>query len=197
MPTTAWQWALLWAARGKPSLATDLETPDKSTDEEEAEINAGTLAGTIYRIGFAYRWEGVTYALSIPWGGEYTCVVRWLLSESRAMLVWNRHFDLPRLRVHGVVAANWHDVQEMWHLYHTDLKKSLEFAAPFLVPAQPYWKDQSHQRPAYYNAIDAAITAEGYEVLWGNGLSDGTELLKQPELPELPPCISHDSDIPF
>ena len=163
-------WGLQWAQAGHPPLAVDIETEGKQADEEENELAAGTAAGTIYRIGCAYHANHTTYALSIPWGSGYTELVRGLLGHCTTALVWNRHFDIPRLRAHQVVAPNWHDVQEMWHLYHTDLKKSLEFAAPFLVPAQPYWKDQSQFRPAYYNSVDAALTCEGYEVLWGNGL---------------------------
>ena len=57
-----------------------------------------------------------------------------------------------------------------------------QLLAPFLVSAQPYWKDQSYLRPAYYNSVDAALTVEGYEVLWGDGLSGGVELSKEQDL---------------
>ena len=55
----------------------------------------------------------------------------------------------------------------MWHVLHTDLPKRLGCVAPFLVPGQPYWKDQSWEKPSEYNAIDAAVTAEAFEALHG------------------------------
>jgi len=163
-------WGRAWEAAGRPPLAIDIETPDKGDDEEEAELAAGTATGTIYRIGLAYRANSCTYALSVPWGAGYTALAGQLLSATHSALVWNRHFDVPRLRAYDVVASRWHDVQEMWHVFHTDLPKRLEFVAPFMVPAQPYWKDQAFERPAYYNAVDVAVTAEAYDVLWGQGL---------------------------
>ena len=194
-PDVAQAWGDAWEAAGRPPLAVDIETPDKSDDEEENELQArGEVGGTIYRVGFAYRSQHVTYGLSIPWGSSYTGLAQQLLGHADTALVWNRHFDIPRLRAHGVIAPLWHDVQELWHVLHTDLKKSLEFVAPFLVPAQPYWKDQAWQRPAYYNAVDAALTVEGYAVLWGGGLSGGTAV---PQVQTLPAPLVHDDDIPF
>ena len=166
-PRTAVEWGHAWIRAGRPPLAVDIETPDKGDDEEEAELSAGTAAGTIYRVGLAYCHDTHTSVVSMAWGGAFTDLARDLLQQAHTALVWNRHFDVPRLRAHGVTAPFWHDAQEMWHVFHPDLPKKLEFVAPFLVPAQQYWKDKSHSHPALYNAIDAALTAEGYEVLYG------------------------------
>jgi len=57
----------------------------------------------------------------------------------------------------------------MWHVFHPDLPKKLGFVAPFFIPSQVYWKDQSVENPATYNAIDAAVTIEIYEALYGTG----------------------------
>ena len=168
----AHEWGAAWRyLEPQPALAVDIETPGREKDEDEVDKDLGAVAGTIYRCGLAYCHLGVTHALSVPWGSGYTERVRGLLLDAPTALVWNRHFDVPRLRAHDVTAPCWHDVQEMWHVLHSDLPKTLEFVAPFLVPAQPYWKDQSYARAAYYNAVDAALTAEGYDVLWGNGLA--------------------------
>lgn len=194
-PDVAASWGHQWAAAGRPALAFDIETPDKSDNEEENEAEAqGTQAGTIYRIGLAYRHQGRTLVLSVPWGAEFAVLAkRWLLDAS-VSIVWNRHFDVPRLCAHGVAFGTYpFDAQEMWHVLHTDLKKSLEFVAPFLVPGQLYWKDQAHERPAYYNAIDAAVTAEAYDVLWGPGLGPCVQITQ--EHPS--PVERTDDDIPF
>lgn len=161
------KWADGWDEAGRPPLAFDIETPDKGDDEEEAEIGRGAEAGVIYRIGFAYRHVGCTHACSMPWGGAFATSAAQLLQAAPTALVWNRHFDVPRLRAHGaVVGGVLHDVQEMWHVVFSDLPKKLEFVAPWVTPSQPYWKDQAQERPSYYNAVDAAITAEAFEVLW-------------------------------
>ena len=167
MAETAWQWVEEWIDAGKPPLAVDIETPGRDKDEDEVEIALGHEAGTIYRIGFARRASDLTRTLSLPWGGGYLPVVSKLLGISKCVVVWNRHFDVPRLRGHGMVlAGQLHDAQEMWHVLYPDLPKRLEFVAPILVPGQQYWKDQSHERPAFYNAIDAAVTIEAFERLY-------------------------------
>lgn len=166
-PAQATEWVREWEFRGQPALAFDIETPDKSDDEEEADLALGQLKGEIYRIGFAYRWGGQTYALSVPFGAGYTELVSLLLHCAPTAVVWNRHFDVPRLRAHGVVVKGaLHDAQEMWHVLQSDLFKGLEKVAPILIPGQPYWKDQSRQRPAFYNSVDSAVTIEAFEVLY-------------------------------
>ena len=163
--TGCWAWSQAWLATGAP-LAVDIETPDKGDDEEEAMLAIGAAQGVILRVGLAYCHQNRTHALSIPWGAAYSSFVQSVLASARPALVWNRHFDVPRLRAHHCTAPEWRDVQEAWHVFHPDLPKKLAFAVPFLVPGQPYWKDQASERPAYYNAVDAAVTAEGYHVLW-------------------------------
>ena len=154
-----YSWQAQWSTRGHPFMAVDIETLRWADEEHESE-------GPLTRIGFAYRWQGTTYALSIPWStacaGLTTCLLK------HGALVWNRHFDFPRLREKGVeIGHPQHDVQEMWHLFQPDLPKKLAFAGCWLVPGQPYWKDLHKEQPGYYNAVDAAVTAEGYEVLYG------------------------------
>lgn len=166
-PKVARDWIVAYKEAGTP-LAFDIEMPGRDKDDDEVEIGLGHQTVPIYRIGFAYRTAGGTQALSIPWGAGYLSLVRELLTISAPVtVVWNRHFDVPRLRAHGlVIAGQLHDAQEMWHVLYPDLRKKLEFVAPILVPAQPYWKDQAYERPAFYNATDAAVTIEAFEKLY-------------------------------
>ena len=175
---TAWEWVEAWEDAGRPPLAWDIETAGKGTDEEEAELAAGQEAGIIYRIGFAYRTEGETRALSFPWGAPFLPLVQALLQGAPVSVVWSRHFDVPRVRAHGLgtrgleITDVLHDAQEAWHVLYPDLKKSLEFVAPILIPGQPYWKDQAYDHPAFYNATDAAVTIELFERLVGGLLPE-------------------------
>jgi len=171
--TTAWEWIEAWRGCQRPPLAWDIETAGKGTDEEEAELAAGQEVGTIYRIGFAYRTEGETRALSLPWGTPFLPLVQALLQGAPISVVWNRHFDVPRVRAHGLaITGALHDAQEAWHVLYPDLKKSLEFVASILIPGQPYWKDQAYDHPAFYNATDAAVTIELFERLVGGLLPE-------------------------
>ena len=168
-PAVAQEWVGGWNRAQRPPLAFDIETPGADKDDEDkAEVASGEEKGTIYRIGFAWRVDHVTHALSIPWGAGFDVVVQSLLAVEAPRVVWNRHFDVPRLRAHGhVMPGPIHDAQEMWHVLHSDLPKRLEFVAPVLVPGQVYWKNLIHERPAFYNAVDAAVTIEAFEALYG------------------------------
>jgi hypothetical protein len=194
---TAQAWSSSWEAAGRPPLSFDIETPGRDKDEDEVEISLGHEAGTIYRIGFAWRMADATRALSLPWGSGYLPVVSALLGLSTCTVVWNRHFDVPRLQAHGMVlGGQLHDAQEMWHVLYPDLPKKLEFVAPILLPGQSYWKDQSHDRPAFYNATDAAVTIEAFEVLYGSGVNGGDPLTPE-DVCTTPQAQINDDDIPF
>lgn len=167
-PYEADAWAKTFAQRllADPTLAlgTDIETPDKSTAEDEVDINLGYLAGPIHRIGFAYVWDGLTRTMSIPWTPSHLPVIRYLLSLSCPKIFWYRHFDIPRINAHGLtIAPDIHDGAEMWHTLHSDLPKKLEHVTPFLQPRQPAWKHLNHgETAAFYNATDAGVQVENY-----------------------------------
>lgn len=166
-PEGASAWVKAWEAAQCPPLAFDIETEGKTHDPDDTEIALGHQAAPIYRIGVAYCHQDVTESLSLPWGGAYTAVGLSLLQTADVLVVWNRHFDVPRLRAHGArFGLLVHDAQEMWHVLYPDLPKRLGFVASLLIPGQPYWKDQAKERPAFYNATDAAVTIELFERLY-------------------------------
>ena len=55
-----------------------------------------------------------------------------------------------------VIDAMW-----MWHWLQSDLPKSLGFVAPLLMAMRP-WKHENALRPAYYSAMDSAVTMDCY-----------------------------------
>jgi uracil-DNA glycosylase family 4 len=145
----------------------DIETPESHTlSEEEAE----DTSYTIVRIGFSTALRGPietrgqgheerASAISIPWEPPYSTMALRALSEAKRLVFWNKSFDLPRLRAAGatpcqaVVDAMW-----AWHFLQSDLPKALGFVAPFYYSGPP-WKHLSAGQPAFYNAMDAAVTA--------------------------------------
>ena len=149
---------LLW-------LAADLETPDKSAAEDETNINLGFLPGPIYRISFAYvdAQTGRSKCISMPWDINHLPIIKEVLGSGVAVVLCYRHFDAPRIKAHGVVIKGAVlDEQEMWHVLHSDLPKSLEHITPYLVPNQPAWKHLNvYGSQALYNAIDSGVTVEG------------------------------------
>lgn len=154
------------AFRKNPLLwcAADLETPDKSAAEDETNINLGFLPGPIYRISFAYvDSKGRTKCISMPWDVNHLPLIKEVWESGVTILVAYRHFDLPRVRAHGLkLKGAALDIQEMWHVLHSDLPKSLEHITPYLVPNQPAWKHLNvYGSQALYNAIDSGVTVEG------------------------------------
>jgi len=166
-PHAAMEWAKIYALRRLrlPELpcSADIETPDKSDAEDETDINLGYQAGPIYRIGFAYIWNGKTQVLSIPWNVAYLDVINYLFSLDTVWIFCYRHFDVPRITAHNVrIDGQVADLQEAWHVLQSSLPKSLEHMAPYLVPRQAAWKHLSGSQPALYNGIDAAVQIEGW-----------------------------------
>lgn len=161
-----WVDAFLGELRRNPLLwlAADLETPDKSAAEDETNINLGFLPGPIYRISFAYvDSKGRTKCISMPWDVNHLSLIKEVLGSGVTVCLCYRHFDAPRIKAHGVVIRGAVlDEQEMWHVLHSDLPKSLEHITPYLVPNQPAWKHLNvWGSQALYNAIDSGVTVEG------------------------------------
>lgn len=150
--------------KGDCPLAADIETPDKSSAEDETDINLGYQAGPIHRIGFAYvRRDGRTQVLSIPWSEPYLDVINFLFSLDTVLVFCYRHFDVPRIKAHKVrIVGKVADVQESWHVLNSQLPKSLEHMAPYTCPRQPAWKHLSSERPAFYNGTDAGVQVESW-----------------------------------
>jgi hypothetical protein len=157
-PKQAESWVVDYEAHLKSHpgcyLSTDIETPDKDSDEEELALE-DSVSYLILRCGYSYAGKS---ALSIPWGGEYTAIHERLLRNTGAKLFWNGSFDRPRIEANGIViAGKIYDGMDAWHVLNSDLKKSLGFVAPFFCHDQPQWKHLSDSKPAYYNAVDADV----------------------------------------
>lgn len=152
-------------------LSFDIETPyklknkdeDDITDDDDAdntieETKEGDapnlpIGEPILRIAFSYR-EGE--AVTVPWSGQYLEQIKYLLAHPCAKAVWNGvRFDIPVIESQSVsVAGRIYDFMWGFHLWQSDLPKSLEFAASLLTDLMP-WKHTSESAPAHYNAMDA------------------------------------------
>ena len=140
----------------RPILIADIETDFIVTDEDEVDLRGG---GQIVRISFSNQ-QGT--AISIPWTPPYIGIAQTALKAAREVIFWNQAFDVPRLRAAGcAIPGRITDAMWMWHWLQSDLPKSLGFVAPLLMPMRP-WKHESASRPAYYSAMDSAITMDCY-----------------------------------
>jgi DNA polymerase len=145
-------------------LAFDIETGDKARDEDAVDWKA---TGPITRISFASR---PGHALSLRVTQATAPIIAALLASPNPKIVWNAAFDCPRLTAKGyAINGMIYDGMIAWHVLHSDLPKSLGFAASLLLDTQPRWKHLSRQSPAYYNAIDSdaarRITIKTWELL--------------------------------
>ena len=152
--------AYLDSAGGRiPSLVVDIETPESSRLDEE-EIEEKGAAWTIVRAGFSLR-QGT--AITFPWQSPYIELLQEALDAADEFIEHaDNHFDSRRLRAAGVrlpnrlVSSMW-----AWHFLESDLRKGLGAVAPFFY-AGPTFKDQNASRPAWYNAMDNAVTMDVY-----------------------------------
>jgi DNA polymerase len=201
VPDVAMAWAERYALRNAAqgfqlALGTDIETPDKSTAEDEVDISLGYLPGPIHRIGFGYIWAGQTLTLTVPWTPSYLEVIKFLLGLRCPKIFWYRHFDVPRIKAHGVmIEADIHDGAEAWHCLHSDLPKKLEHVTPFLVPNQPAWKHlNSGETAAFYNATDAGVQVENFTRLKELLTQHGMWELYERDIFGLNPILIHMSE---
>lgn len=145
-------------------LSFDIETPyklknqneDDITDSEDDQDDAQDgppLAEPILRIAFSYK---AGEAVTVPWRGEFINGIVRLLGSPAPKAVWNGvRFDIPVIESHGIqVAGRIYDFMWGFHMWQSDLPKSLEFAASLLTDLLP-WKHTSGSEPAKYNAMDA------------------------------------------
>jgi len=145
-------------------LAFDIETTDKGIDEDAVDWRA---SGPITRISFSTHPH---QALSIKVNQRTQSLIREALASPNPKIVWNAAFDVPRLAAKGYTTnGTIYDGMIAWHVLHSDLPKSLGFAASMLLDDQPRWKHLSRQTPAYYNAIDSdaalRITLKTWDLL--------------------------------
>lgn len=142
------------------TLIVDIETPESDRLDEE-EIEQEGASWTIVRAGFSLR-KGT--AISFPWSEPYISILQEALDAADEMVEHaDNHFDSRRLRTSGlrlparIVSSMW-----AWHWLESDLRKGLGLVAPFFY-AGPPWKSESQSRPAWYNAMDNAVTMDVYQ----------------------------------
>ena len=144
---------------GDTVLSYDIETLGKQSKDED-EIELGDASYEIIRIGFSYRPDE---AVSIPWSAEFMPGIVRLMGSAGIKLGWNTSYDRPRVESKGIVINGpQHDGMWAWHVANSDLRKNLGFVATFYAWDQPRWKHLGHVNPAYYNALDAAVTLKIY-----------------------------------
>jgi uracil-DNA glycosylase len=138
--------------RNVPSLFIDLETPESANLDEEEVDEKGT-SWQIIRASFAIE-DGV--AVSFPWTPVFIGILQELLDRSDETVEWaTNHFDTRRLAAAGLwlpkrcVSALW-----AWHWLQSDLRKGLEYVAPFFGATTP-WKHKNISDPAFYSAMDS------------------------------------------
>lgn len=135
-----------------PSLFVDLETPESANLDEE-EVDEKGASWQIIRASFSIE-EGI--AVSFPWTVPFISILQELLDASNETVEWaTNHFDSRRLAAAGLrlpdrnVSALW-----AWHWLQSDLRKGLEYVAPFFGACTP-WKHKNVSDPAYYSAVDS------------------------------------------
>jgi uracil-DNA glycosylase family 4 len=141
---------------GLETLVCDIETSDWEGDEDEAEAES---KGNIVRISFS---NNPGTGISVPWLPPYISLSKDILFQAQKVVFWNQQFDLPRLQASGcVVGGQVIDAMFAWHWLQSDLPKALAFVAPLFALLKP-WKHLNSAQPAYYSAMDSAVTMDCY-----------------------------------
>jgi uracil-DNA glycosylase family 4 len=161
---TAAAWATKELQNPNTPIAFDIETRDKARDEDELDLKA---SAPIDRISFA---TAPGRALSVRVTRRMHPTIHKILASPNPKIVWNAAFDCPRLTAKGYpIKGDIYDGMVAWHVLHSDLPKSLGFAASLLLDNQSRWKHLSRESPAYYNAIDSdaarRITLKTWDLL--------------------------------
>lgn len=141
-------------------LSFDIETPyikraggDK--DEKWNRVIEDDGSWMILRISFSYA---PFKSISVPWTRAYLPGIQALLASTGDKLVWNRHFDVPRVAKNGCPAnGRIIDGMELWHYLEPSLPMGLKYVGTFYCPDMQPWKLMSHSEPEWYNAADADV----------------------------------------
>ena len=138
------------------SLAYDIETPYKSDELDEDDLEVDDPTYIILRIGFCWNDRE---AISLAWLPQYLPFIQRLLALSCRKLTWNGRYDTPRVLANGMAIGGeeW-DLMWAWHLRRSDLPKGLAFVASMLLPDQLRWKHLASTEAGKYNALDALVT---------------------------------------
>lgn len=153
-------WARYQAA-GMPLLSWDIETPyskGQKDEKDDALVTEKFLEDDpsykiILRISFSF--EPYT-AITMPWCRPYTDIIKVMLESKGDKLVWNKHFDVPRVGAHGVrVGGRIYDGMDAFHFLEPSLPMGLKSAATYYCPDMHAWKLDSREQPEWYNAADS------------------------------------------
>lgn len=120
--------------------------------------NMGGLEGSIERIGLSGphgTWTG-------QWNSKTREATRFELGDpDRIKIAHNLQHDLKHLEADGVeVPGKVFDTMWAGMVLEPDLPMGLRSMAPLWLDLHGCWKDEMRNDPAYYNAMDAAITRD-------------------------------------
>lgn len=141
-------------------LAFDIETPYGVKDDvlyegKEDDVVENDPSYNILRCSFSYK---PLEAVSIPWVEPYVGLAKRLFATPSWKLVHNQNFDVPRLHAAGVLFGGVVvDNMDAWHYLEPSLPMGLKWIASLLCPDMPYWKDEAHTNPGWYNAADSDV----------------------------------------
>lgn len=148
---------------GFPLLSWDIETPyskGQKDEKDDALVTEKFLEDDpsyriILRISFSYE---PFRAITMPWTRPYTDYIKLLLESKGDKLVWNKHFDVPRVGAHGVrTAGRIYDGMDAFHFLEPSLPMGLKSAATYYCPDMHAWKLDSRDQPEWYNAADSDV----------------------------------------
>ncbi len=136
-------------------LAVDIETPDKSSGQDEGMLSAEDRSFIITRVNVSvHPDEGVT----VPYQGPYIALIDRLLRLPCPKLGWNVEYDRPRLVAAGhQIAGDFWDFMWAWHHLQSDVPRGLGFVAPF-YSGFGAWKHLGTAQPGFYAAVDGFQT---------------------------------------
>lgn len=142
-------------------LSVDIETPDKSSGQDEGELTADDRSFTIVRVNFSvHPDEGV----SVLYEGPFKALCDRLFRLECVHGLWNKEYDEPRILAAGhQLSGDWLDFMWAWHHLQSDLPRGLGFVAPFYSTFGA-WKHLADSHPGYYAAVDGFQT---YRVMTG------------------------------
>lgn len=140
-------------------LSFDIETPYSRSEKDEEwvseAIEDNDPSYTILRISFSFS---PYHAISMPWCHPFIEIAIRLLGTAGPKLVWNQHFDVPRLAANGApVLGRLYDGMDAWHFLEPSLRMGLKYVATFFCPDMQAWKLEARENPEWYSAADSDV----------------------------------------
>ncbi len=157
-----------YRAAGRPPLAFDIETPWSKIDKDSILGDPSIeddASYTILRISFSFA---PGKAITFPWSHPYIGVAKLLLSDPGDKLVWNQHFDVPRLSAAGCTFGGpIYDGMDAWHFLEPSLPMGLKYCATFFCPDMHAWKLESREQPEWYSCADSDVLLRCFSAIRG------------------------------